>query len=226
MGSRFRDPSDPSSLWDDGSPEPEPQPRRKPTSKGWQPRQEKKYRQRVEVTGRQSGKSSRTKPAEVSERVWGLTEHWLERGTAALGKRPPMVNQAEFAKRLDAVIKTDRPTVKLLRQRGPDHLNDIVSRMIDIFWAEIEKGEEHGVHQMLFLDVWGSLLDRAQTQFMVDWLKVHGEAQEYAPVAREDNAYLQVRDAQHMRNFIARVQEETEPPAKPASDSLNRFRTK
>lgn len=218
---RYRDPSDPSSLWEEGASESQPEPRRKSTSKGWQPRQERRSRQQ---TYDRPKSSSKTKPAEVSDRVWGLAEHWMERGTAALGKRPPMVNQAEFAKRLHAAIQADRATVRLLRERGADHLNDILARMVDIFWAEIERGQEGAVLQMLFLDSWDALMDRAQTAFMVDWLKDHGKTQDYTPVAKDGNKYLETLEAQHLARFMRRVQEETEPPRKPASDSLNRFR--
>jgi len=83
-----------------------------------------------------------------------------------------MVNQANFSERLSTQVNSEPGFRKL----NPAKVNDLVSRMIKIFWSEIEVGQIHGVHQMMFLDpeTWEYLRDRASTSLRIDKVRAGG----------------------------------------------------
>lgn len=202
---KYRDDSDPRNIWgdDDQPSESRPQPRNQ-----WGSRQERRgTRQSSPAPARNQ------RPAEVSERVWGLAEHWIERGTAALGKRPP-VSLQEFSKRLGDTIRQTKPFQAALRpaaaagvppwEHGPDYVNDLLSRMVEMFWDGLEAGESNSAAlQFRFLDdTWDGLLDAAQTSLRVARLRKHGVVVERNDIPRTENPYLNHLANQRMRDYL------------------------
>jgi hypothetical protein len=165
-------------------------PTRRNTSKGWGSRG---TGTRTSTPARAEFKApaSKKKPAEVSDRVWELSEQWMEMATAALGQHP-RVNQAEFAKRLDAKIAEDKSLGRWLRFRpewwqehfpgkwesGVEFLNDVLARMLEMFFGSLtdEQVSKPGSLQFAFLtDEWDEWCYHATTSVQVAWHKEHGD---------------------------------------------------
>lgn len=120
-------------------------------------------RQRTRSQPQSKAQPQQQRPADVSARVWGLAEQFLEEGQAACGAHLP-INKVKFARRLSDRINGDKEIQDLLRHRGPDWVNDLVSDMIQRFWTGLQEGAHPvGVLQFVFLDEdWPDLLEDAR----------------------------------------------------------------
>lgn len=180
---------------------------------------------------------SQQKPAEVSDHVWGLAEHFLELGKAFFGRNIP-VNRAEFSKRLSERINTDpdvhamlRPLEwndkhRLVRTRLPqaehdkrvERINDIVAEMISLFWSRLEAGAPNsGAIQFRFLDDdWGQLWYDAVTNLEVRKLV---EGLETGETKRVPANYRMVsqesQDAHRMKRLQIRLRNQQDAPDRP-----------
>lgn len=126
------------------------------------------------------------RPDEVSERVWGIAEQWLETGAAHFGK-PVAVNKREFAKRLATKIRNDRSLGVWLRRPpdfwdyfgswddGYDFVNEVLAKMSDLFWGHLIEAQKNiPAIQYDFLDrEWDEWVYQAVTAIQVAWLKDH-----------------------------------------------------
>ena len=184
------------------------------------------------------------RPEEVSERVWGLAQQWVEVGTETTGQRPP-VRLPEFSQRLDKtlrqtkfirfVLNGPRQLDMLTFEDGMDYANDLVSRMVRLFWDNLEVGTKLGVAQFVFLeDDWDYLLERARTAIQVDWVKKYGRP--VTPMKtynKGENPYHQAmkeyREMEYSRQILANW-DDTPPPTQAERDSrrdtLHRFRNR
>jgi hypothetical protein len=141
-----------------------------------------------------------------------MAEHWLERGTATMGRRPP-VNLPEFSKRLADTIRESKPLQAALKRqgsgwdRGPDYVTEMLADMVERFWRSLEAGEENSAAlQFRFLDdYWDNLLDAAQTNLKVRRLQQHGRVVPRVEVSKHDNPYLKTLAAQKEREFLERA---------------------
>lgn len=108
------------------------------------------------------------KPVEVSDRVWANAQDWKDQGREIFD-RPVPVNQVQFARRLNGAILKDKFAQRILRERGPEWLNEVIDRMIKTFWASLEVGDENTSSlQFKFLsDDWDELLYRAHNSVLV-----------------------------------------------------------
>lgn len=130
-----------------------------------------------------------TRPPEVSERVWGLAEQWLEMGEAQFGKRPP-VSKVEFSKRLDTRILADERLQRWLRisperwqevfpgvwNSGIEFVNDVLYRMLELFYENLTEDQKNtSALQFAFLnDEWDEWSYHAVTSVQVKWFKTNG----------------------------------------------------
>lgn len=187
-------------------------------------------------------RASQQKPAEVSDNVWGLAEHFLEAGKAFFGRHIP-VNRAEFSKRLSETINTDRDVVNLLRpwEWDDDHkylhrtpltepalgrailwINDVVAEMIDLFWNRLEQGAANsGSLQFRFLDDdWAALWYDAVTNLEVR--KIH-KGLETGETKRVPANYRMVSEESQAAHRMKRLQirlrnQEDKPERAPLTD--------
>lgn len=169
------------------------------------------------------------KPRDVSERTWGLAEHWLERGHAALRQRPA-VSLPAFSTRLHQQIHAsfDQGPQDVLATRGPDYVNEVVSRMIEFFWDSVQVGQgHHAALQFAFLaDDWDGLRDMAETSIWVSYLKKHGKP---VPAPTDDaerrERYEAAMGKIRIRRYLDEALAESEDsPPNGNTEVLNRFR--
>lgn len=158
-----------------------------------------------------------SRPAEVSERVWGLAEFWIQRGEVALGTRPA-VNLPEFSKRLQAAIQADQDIRKAIERPegqnpaevGPEYVNDLISVMIENFWDTLAEGDKTH-HQFKFLrDDWDDLYVAAETSLRVKRILKNPVVVTTSAVPKQDNPYLQKIAEDHMKHYLEAVQEPIE----------------
>lgn len=132
--------------------------------------------------------ASQQRPADVSERVWGLTDQFLEHGERLFDRKLP-VNRAKFAQRLTARVNHDEAARKILQPREWDRetrrvcrtplspeefekaaqqVNDILAEMIEVFYANLESGDDWDSWlDRKFLDCWSELWYRASQNLEV-----------------------------------------------------------
>lgn len=124
----------------------------------------------------QTHRPKNQRPADVSVRVWGMAQHWVDLGTAALGRRPK-VNLEEFSKRLSSTIHNDPEFRKILADKDRwGYVDDLLVRMIEMFWEDLD-GTGRSASQWTFLDdQWDDLRYDAATSLRVRYLKEHGRA--------------------------------------------------
>lgn len=231
-------------LWDQMTGEPTEEAR---ASRTW--RQPKPKSRPVRDIPTATLRPSQQKPGEVSENVWGLAEQFLEQGKTFFGRNVP-VNRAEFSKRLSAVINDDRDVKNLLAPwdwnedrtrlvrtrlsasefaKAVDRINDVVSEMINVFWANLEAGAQNsGGLQFRFLDDdWAQLWYVAETNLEVRKLV---KGLETGETNRVEANYRQVseesREVHRMRRLQIRLRRQTaEPERKPVTeDDRSAFR--
>lgn len=181
------------------------------------------------------------RPDGVSERVWGIAEQWLETGKATTGERPP-VRLPEFSQRLHeriqrtkfiALVLTERTDeFSMVFERGPDYVDDLLARMVEIFWDTLEVGTRNSSLQFAFLnDDWDLLVEQARSSLQVRWIKVHGKPT-VGPKHwhKDENPYLALLREQRERAWLERCEREAEqeppPPRGSRNDSLDRFRNR
>jgi hypothetical protein len=111
------------------------------------------------------------RPAEIPERVWRLTEHWLLCGEQSGIRRA--ASPWYFAKELKATIKASGPVQQLIRRHGGDVVEDFIRRMVEMFWRDyVDSGNTRSQAVNLFLDdYWDDLVDRIKTQLSVEKIK-------------------------------------------------------
>lgn len=123
---------------------------------------------------RQQDRPKNVRPAEVSERMWGMAEQWIDLGTAALGHRPP-VNLEEFSKRFSSTARRDPEVKRMFKARGMEYVENVLVRMIELFWESGDPNRSAGTSQFVFLhDEWDDLIYDAETSLEVRRRKAIG----------------------------------------------------
>lgn len=111
------------------------------------------------------------RPADIPERVWRLTEHWLACGEQAGMRRA--ASPWYFGKELTATIKASRPIHQLIADFGGALVEDLIRRMVELFWQDyVDSGNTRSQVLNLFLDdYWETLLAHAKTQYTTELIQ-------------------------------------------------------
>lgn len=175
----------------------------------------------VPATPKDTNKGN-SRPAGVSDRVWQLAKYWMDLGEATLNERPP-VNLSKFSIKLSSVIAHDPQVVKILgtdrdakRER---YVNDMVHRMIELFWSDLAKEVPKTSLQFKFLyDEWNLLVYNARTSLAVSKLLKSGRTLPAPEWPGPDNAYTrwerQHRIDTYLKHIEALADQEQEPPSR------------
>lgn len=195
---KFTRDSDPTAalFQDETESEEEPRPRRSTGSQRDrnQSRRGRSHKPRAVLQDQPRSKSTQ-RPDEVSERVWGLAEQWMEAGEAHFGRRPP-VNQAGFSKRLKAKINSDPQLLPWLK-KGPGYwerfetwddgfefVNDVVARAIEMFYEYLTEDQKNSAAlQFAFLnDEWDEWIYQAIDSVKIRWIKTNVSDDHWKPM--------------------------------------------
>lgn len=182
-------------LFKDAGDETYPEPQQKPVRGSWKaqdkPRKSRDHTRAVRPQGPpQVNKNQR--PDEVSEDVWALAQQWLDMAEAKYGDRPP-VNKQNFSKRLSDKINSDENLRYWLRVKpegwarfggrwedGRHFINDVLSKMLDLFFTHLTQDQKIGSIQFAFLDdEWDEWVYQAVTAVQVAWHKANSEWVKY-----------------------------------------------
>jgi hypothetical protein len=107
-------------------------------------------------------------PPERGERTWRLVRLFIE--TSEAYGRVRVVSPWRLGEELATKIKTDGPVSKFVAEYGADWAEDILARMIRIYWEHyVDDGMSRTAIVNQFLDdYWPDLFDQAKTQYATD----------------------------------------------------------
>lgn len=192
----------------------DPEPSRRAISQQKQDRQHKKRQQR-EARAQQATRPDEGRPPEVSEKVWRLTQQWLDLGEKRLGHRP-RVKKAKFAILLSEKFNDNsNPLIMQAKKQflTGEYFALMADWMIRTFWDELEPHEEGRVHQLLFcVDYWDHYLERGLRFAEIQRWKDRGSPTiKYEPVI--NTAYHELLKEQQVARYVRTQQEsENKPP--------------
>lgn len=107
-------------------------------------------------------------PPDRGQRTWRLVRLFVETGEAY--GRTRVVSPWLLGKELAAKISTDRDVTRFLAEYGGDWTEDILSRMIRIYWRDyVDDATSRTMIVNQYLDdYWADLFDRAKIQYATD----------------------------------------------------------
>lgn len=107
-------------------------------------------------------------PAERSERTWRLVRLFVETGEAY--GRVRVVSPWHLGKELAAKINADRDILDFIKEHGQDFTQDLLSRMIRIYWKHYvtDSMSRTQVLNEYLDDYWDDLWDQAKTEYATD----------------------------------------------------------
>jgi hypothetical protein len=115
-------------------------------------------------------------PADRTERTWRLVRQFIETGEAC--GRTRVVSPWLLGKELSAKINIDRQVLEFVADNGHEMSDDVLSRMIEIFWKHYVTSSMSRT-QILneFLDdYWSDLFDQAKMAYATDYFRrLHAE---------------------------------------------------
>jgi hypothetical protein len=107
-------------------------------------------------------------PPERTERTWRLVRLFIETGKAY--GRTRVVSPWQLAEDLVTKIKHDQQIWAFIRQHGNDLTEDLLGRMIRIYWQHYvdEHMTRNAIVNQFIDDYWTDLWDQAKTQYATD----------------------------------------------------------
>lgn len=110
-------------------------------------------------------------PADRTERTWRLVRQFIETGEAY--GRTRVVSPWMLGKELSAKINTDRKVLEFIAANGHEVSDDVLSRMIGIFWKHYvtDSMTRSQVLNEFLDDYWADLFDQAKTAYATDYFQ-------------------------------------------------------
>lgn len=119
-------------------------------------------------SGQQQYRSSGPPPAGCGERTWRLVRLFIETGESH--QRYRVIYDQALGRMLASQIRTSPPVAKFLAAYGPDWTEDILARMIRIYWRDyVDPGSTNSqIIRGYIEDLWPDLWELARTQYATD----------------------------------------------------------